>query len=314
MALELLAGPFSVRTPAGTAVDISEARFYPQAIYDDANAIVSYANPGAVGALTITQLDGVTYNRAAISHAQNFVMDLQTTDGWLAVDAALMDTVRAFDLSTGAVGALILSGGTADMVDVQAQCTDRWLTCSNGVVGYRDLAATTGSYTTECTLVGHGSGRANLSRTRQATVLCVTWPTGEVLFYDFVSRTQAPGSAFVGANYGAWYSALHDVFVVLTGTDTNQVSIYANSVLPTAITDPVAFPALTRGRQSAVSVTLTGADGEPAPGELVDWALTGPGTLLATQSESDADGVARVGYIAPMTLSTDPTFTATVTL
>jgi hypothetical protein len=316
MALELLAGPFPVVAGDGvTAVDISEARFYPQAIYDDANAIVSYANPGAIGSLTITQMDGVTYNRAAISHAQNFVLDLQTPNGWLAVDSLFMDAVHAFDLTTGAVGDLILSGGTADMADVQVRAADRWLTISNAIVGARALALTTGSFATEFTLIGAGTGRASVSRTRKDGVLCVAWPTGEVLFYDCIARVQVPGlAAFVGANYGAWYSALHDVFVVLTGTSTNAVSIYANAVLPTAISNPVASPALALGRMSTLSVTLTGANGEPSAGELVDWALAGPGNLMATQSESDENGVARVGYVAPLALSTDPTFTATVTL
>ncbi len=315
MALELLAGPFAVVAGDGvTALDISEAQYYPQAIYDDANCIVSYANPGAIGSLTITQMDGVTYNRAAMSHAQNFVLDMQTVAGWLAVDSLFMTAVRAFDLTTGAVGDVIISGGTAEMADIQARCADRWLTCSNGIVANRALDATTGSYTTERTLIGHGSGRASLSRTRQADVLCLAWPTGEILFYDVVARSQAPGAAFVGANNGAWYSPRHDVFVVLTGTSTNHVSVYANAVLPTAITDPAASPALTRGRRSVVSVTLTGANGEPSAGELVDWVLDGPGELLTTQSVSDENGAASVGYVAPLDLSTDPTFTATVTL
>ena len=314
MALERLAGPFTVRNPAGAPIDIEEARFYPTALYDDAIGLASTMSNGGSGTLfCITQMDGTTYPRAAGYRANSYVLDLQSATAWLIVNGLFLDAIYAFDPQTGVAGNLVINAGNGSMVDVQARAADRWLSFVNANVQSRPLDFTT-AFATEFTLAGAGSGRANLSRTRRANILCLTWQTGEVLFYDHVARAQTAGAAFVGANTGAWYSPRHDVFVVLTGTSTNQVSVVANSVRPTAISAPVAAPALAKGRGSVISVYLRGTNNDPAAGELVDWALAGPGSLLAPQSRTDADGIARVGYVAPIVLTTNPTFTATVTL
>lgn len=315
MALELLAGPFNVRDADGTAVDITQAQFYPTAIYDD---VIGLASSGS-GSYCTTQMDGVTYTRAKGSFgfggtsAGAFILDLQSNEDWIVRDTLFNNALYAFDRKTGALGSLIIDGATNAVVDVQARAADRYLSFVNSTAKSRPLDLSS-AFATECTFVGYGSGRASLSRTRHANILCVAWPSGQVLYYDYVNRVQADGAAFIGANYGAWYSPLHDVFVALTGTSTNQISVYANSVLPTAISNPVASPALAQGRKSAISVTITGAQGDPSAGELVDWVLDGPGSLVSTQSETDASGVATVAYITPLALSTNPTFTATVTL
>lgn len=314
MALERLAGPFPVSDPAGTPIDIAEAMFYPTAIYDDVIGLASFMSDGGVHSLfCITQMDGITYPRSAGQNTNNFVLDLQATPDWLVTSGLFKEAIYAFDPRAGVVGGLVISGAIASMADVQARAVDRWLSFTNSNVQSRPLDFAT-AFATEFTLAGAGSGRANLSRTRRANILCLTWPTGEVLFYDHLARAQVAGAAFVGANNGAWYSPRHDVFVVLTGTATNQVSVFANSVRPTAISAPVAAPALAKGRGSVISVYLRGANNDPAAGEMVDWTLAGPGSLLAPQSLTDADGIARVGYVAPLALSTNPTFTATVTL
>jgi hypothetical protein len=57
---------------------------------------------------------------------------------------------------------------------------------------------------------------------------------------------------------------------------------------------------------------LTGSNGEPCPGELVGWTMTGDGSLLADQSTTDGNGYAFTQYVAPFSIVTSPTITATV--
>lgn len=304
MALELLAGPFPVVDGNGDALDISQT-----CQHADGFGIGAYQT----GFFSVVQWDGKTYPRATMPRAEIYVLDLQDEAGnWLIIEALLLDKIYAFDRRTGAVGDLLYSGATAEMNGIQARCTDRFLNVISTHARGRPLDLST-AFANEATFVGAGTGTASLSRTRQANVICVIWPTGEVLYYDFVNKVQVAGSGFLGTNAGAWYSPRHDVFVVLTGSGTNYISIYANSVAPTDISDPAASPSLQKGRSSTISVTLTGSAGNPVAGELVDWTLSGPGALLASQSLTDESGVASVGYVAPLTLSTDPEFTATVT-
>ncbi len=304
MALELLSGPSPVLDGDGDPLNISET-----CQHDDSFGIAAYQT----GFYSYVQWDGKTYARAAMPRAEIYVLDLQDDVGnWLIIEALFLDKIYAFDKRTGAFGALLYSGATAAMNGIQARCTDRFLSVLATNVRARPLDLST-AFATETALVGAGSGYAFLSRTRQANILCVAYETGEILYYDHVNQVQIAGEANVGANNGCWYSPRHDVFVVLTGTGTNYVSVYANSVVPSTLSNPTAYPSLLKGKRSTISVTLTGASGDAVVGELIDWTLTGPGTLLATQSETDENGVASVTYIAPLVLSVNPQFEASVT-
>jgi hypothetical protein len=311
MALELLAGPFPIAKPDGTALDIAEALSNPTSLYDDVVGLASYSS--VLGGFCVSQMDGTTYVRAYSPRPNYLLLDLQTPADWLIVDALFVDRLFKFDRKTGSPVAQIgEAGATAAYDKILARTADRFLGVSGANVRFKPLDLSAG-WVNEATLTGAGSGAAvSLSRTRVANVLCIAYQGGQIVFYNHATKTQTAGTAFIGANHGAWYSPKHDVYIALTGTTTNLVSVYANAVAPTTIGTPFAVPALTRGRASQIRVTVSGANGEPAVGELVDWTMTGGGTLLATQSTTDTNGVASVGYAAPLSLTTSPTFTATL--
>lgn len=105
-----------------------------------------------------------------------------------------------------------------------------------------------------------------------------------------------------------------------TSPTQDWLRLWANEVKPVNLSSPVALSGLSRGRVSQVAVTLTGSYGEPVSDFLVDWTLTGVGSLTATQSRTDASGQAKVGYRAPLNFDPDPEpegpgpSTATITL
>ena len=312
--LELLAGPFPVVDGAGDAVSLSEGQFDQTALYDDATGLASYS--ADLGGFCVTQIDGTTYLRSAMTRANSYVLDLPGND-WLLISALFNDLIYTLNKATGVLGTVLLDGEDVNsVIDILARAPDRFITVARQKVRARPLDLSS-AFSDEYTLSGpptSGTSQATLSRTKNTDVLCITYATGQVVYYNWRTLAQVGGVSYLPTNTGAWYSAKHDVFVVLTGTTTNAISIYANAAIPAAISAPAAAPTLKRGRRSTISVTVTGANGEPCKGELIDWALDGPGTLLAEQSETDESGVASAGYVAPLSLSTNPTFTASLVI
>jgi hypothetical protein len=319
VALQLLFGPSVLRLTDDTQVVVSVANQYPRAMYDDE---VGLAATGTGLGMTVSQLDGATYSRASgsfsfgLTSVGTFILDLTSpANEWMVIDSLFNDKIYAFDRTTGIVGDLIIdTGATNGVLGAQARANDRWLYFLGPNVKSCPLDFSD-NFSNEAPLVGVGNGVANVSRTRRRDTICLIYVSGEVVYYDYVLREQVGDIAFVGANVGAWYSPRHDVFVVLTETTAPQyLSVYANSVAPTSISAPDPDPPLTRGRVSTIRVTVTGSHSDACVGELIDWELSGPGALLAQQSTTDAQGIARVGYVAPITLSTDPTITASLTI
>ena len=77
------------------------------------------------------------------------------------------------------------------------------------------------------------------------------------------------------------------------------VRIWSLEVDPQTLTNPEPYIGTPKSGQVVVyRVRLTGAQDDPAEGELVDWSVTGAGTLIDPQSKTDADGyaTARVQY------------------
>jgi hypothetical protein len=313
MALELLAGPFTVRDADDNTISVSEdVGGGPVSQYDDLLGLVVYSD---LGGYCTVQLDGVAHLRSAAPRANLYLLDLTTLADWIFVEGLFMDKAYGFDRKAGTFDfdGLILDapGVAAGFSGIRAMTADRWLGATGPQVRAwpLDLSDT---YTVEATLSGApASGIASFSRYKKSTQVCLIYRTGEVLFYDFESMEQLTGKAYVGANNGAWYSPKYDVFVVLTGTTTNAVSIFASRPRPASITDPVAT-AVTKGHVSTVAVSVLGADDEPCPGEVIEWSIDGPGYLSAARSTTDDDGVAEVLYAAPFATSPSPTITATL--
>lgn len=304
--VELLAGPFAVVDSDG-ALDITE---HPQAAYTDRFGLLAYEY-GFGGELHAVQVDGFAYRRSGAIGGQRFVIDTEIND-LLELVGVLPWVLYEIDGQTGIRGSIAQASAGAD---VQVRCADRYLRfLSGGAVQWRALTDyAVDDYATECTLTGAGTGLPSISKTR-SRALCVAYPTGEVLHYNPDTLEQEGGVKIAPANGGCWYSPKHDVLIVLIGTTTNTVSVYSSGALPTTISAPQAAPTLAKGQVSNILVRVTGDDGDGCPGELVDFSLSGPGTLFATQAMTDAEGYAEVRYAAPLSLSTDPTFTASLTI
>jgi hypothetical protein len=308
--LELLAGPFSVLDAESAAVDVTE---YPQAIYTDAFGLLTFVS-GFGGTMQSVQADGLAYGRSGILANSFFLLDFESggiLEGVGSLPWKLAET-------GGATGARPAAGASIGP-DARVRLKDRYLRVANisGAqrVQWRPLTAyTTDDWTTECTLLGAGAGAPSFSLTRSPRLLVIAYPTGEVLRYDTVALEQV-GSALLGpVNGGLWFSAVHGVYIALTGTTTNHVSVYADGPLPTTISDPAG--SLAFGTVATITVRVLGDDGDPCVGELVEWSLVGQGYLIDTQSRTNENGYASARYAAPLADSGagDPTFTATLTI
>jgi hypothetical protein len=289
VALETLAGPLAIVNAAGTPLTISTGA---AAFYDDALGLCTYS--AALGGYSIVQLNGKTYLRAELQIAPKYVLDLQRPGEYLAQGPA-SEKLYVFDKRAGVFGELLLSGGTNFVVELQVRASDRYLNISGTAVRFKPLD-NSGSWTTEATLTDAGSGQPAVSRTRKAGVLCFVYTDGHVVYYDAVNKAQSAGKARLGTNSGAWYSPKRDMFVAIV---SNQLQVYANAIRPAALSNPAAVTPFTRGKVSQVKVQLTGSNAEACAGEIIEWSMTGAGSLAAAQSETDADGWAYNDYLAP---------------
>ena len=299
--LELLAGPYAITNGGGAAITPDNQR---RAFYDDALGLCLY--DATLDGYAIAQLDGTAYLRSAQSRGWLFTLDLQQRGEMLVHYSIAEEELYTFNKHAGTIGELLLSGGTNFVVDLLARATDRWLNVLNSAVRFKPLD-NSGSWTTEATLTHAGSGTPTLSLTANHNVVCLIYLDGHIVFYDFVAKVQVNGWANLGANSGAWHSPAHDIFVAIV---SNQIKVFANAVRPAALSNPVAVTALTQGRVSRVKVQLLGAQSEACAGELIDWSVTGVGSLAAVQSVTNADGWAYADYLAPVSATGSATINA----
>jgi hypothetical protein len=261
-----------------------------------------------LGGHAIAQLDGVAYLRAVQARENQFTLDLQHYGERLIHASLFEDELYTFDKQAGTFGELLLSGGTNFVHDLQARAIDRYLYVLNNVVYFKPLDAS-GLWMPEATITNAGSGKPTFSLTTDRDVLCFAYPTGPIVFYDVAAKAQASGRGYIGANSGAWYSPKHDVFVAII---SNSIKVFANAVRPATLSNPVAISALTQGRVSRIKVQLLGANAEACVDEIVEWSMTGSGSLADGQSETDAEGWAYNDYLAPVTSTGSATISAAV--
>lgn len=313
--LEQLAGPFAIHDSDGGAITLSPIiGAWAPIIWDDDIGLIGYATAGSFAGYAVMQLDGLAFLRADLTHAYSLMRDMTGTS--ILAKSFLNDALMLFNKTAGVFGDPILGvpwplpGFTVTnyVYALGARVADRDLRVSNGTVKWTSLADPTGP-ATEYTFTGSLSGVPQFSRTRFPSVICMVWPDGTVAYYDWRLKTEVFARQHLPANHGAWYSPRLGIFVVLDTSD--RIAVYATTVQPDALSDPAAVTPLLKGKVSEVRVTLTGSNGEPCPGEIIEWSLAGPGDLAAEQSTTDSAGVASVRYIAPLTLSTNPTITAT---
>jgi len=154
------------------------------------------------------------------------------------------------------------------------------------------------------------SGRIHPGRSETEVFVTVSVYGNNVqaAFYDTVRREWSSPVYYFGVKcYSMVYAT--DFGVIVTGHNyvsdpelngkSNQIRIWSLEVEPTIIT-PVerVLGTVKSGQVVTYRVRVTGAHNDPAPGELIDWTMVGPGTLLDPQTLTDANGYAttRVQY------------------
>jgi hypothetical protein len=130
----------------------------------------------------------------------------------------------------------------------------------------------------------------------------------QAAFYDTVKQVWSSPVYYLGVScYSLVYST--DFGVIVTGHNSvsdpeldgksNQIRIWSLEVEPTIVTPVERMSGTVKsGQVVTYRVRVTGAHNDPASEELIDWTITGPGTLLDPQTLTDANGYAttRVQY------------------
>ena len=273
----------------------------------------------------VAQLDGTCGARGSVQGG--IVLDVSGHGEWALYNIVndpgtgnLLGLLHGFDKRSGVYAdTLIASMEHAGYPQVRA--TDRVIWVQGTAVKKRAIDGSDPAWVLETNLTAGPNyllyvGTPTVSRTSDPAVVCLIYQSGGILFYDVVAKQQVIRPvACIGANTGAWYSPKFDIYVSYTAAGSDwQVSVWANAVRPDSLSNPVAAPSLVQGKVSRVLVRLLGADGEPCEGELISWAITdGPGALTSTQSTTDSDGYAYIGYISPVSAgSSSPTIQASV--
>ena len=310
MALELVAGPFTLKDLDDTAItdfNVSSGT----AAYDDAVGLFAYS--GVMGGICIIQFDGTVCLRAAQNRANEFALDLQRPNQFLINEGLFEGEIFLYEKYAGIFGSVVASGGVNYVDGIQVRAKDRYLSILGDNVRTRPLDFST-SWVTEATLeVDAFAEYPRLSLTEDRRIICLAYQSGEIVYYDHIAKEQVEGRRnYVGTNFGVWYSPKFKIYISMNQNDT--LSIYSNEVRPDSLSDVEAESSLTRGHMTTVKTRLLGDQDEPCVGELVNWSITGTAALLNEQSKTDEDGYAWNKVIVPTnaTLASNVEVTATV--
>lgn len=149
--------------------------------------------------------------------------------------------------------------------------------------------------------------------------------SGTIAQYDYIQKTEVfpnPNTTnrlTLGVQVDQlFYSRKFDIFITVEqnplNSDITDIRVWSREMVPNALSAPTASPAITQGNVSVISTTLTDDNNVGIPDRLIDWSITaGNGTLLDTQSVTDADGVATTKYRALTSGGVDPTIEASLT-
>lgn len=305
--LELLAGPFDILDLDGDPQAVVNPLQTDCFQWDDDLGLM-YSEGWFTEKIWIIQLDGTATERGY--WFARYILDIQDQklNTYLATNPPYESKLYDYQKRSGTYSEQLLSvSGATPLKDIQVRCDDRFLGVSGAgsqvraypldIDGYDD-------YTTEANLTGTSSAvirKPTWSRTRNLDVLALAYAGGNIIYYDHVLMQQVSGAAdYIGENLGAWYSVRHNIWIKLTAD--RQIEVYAASVRPYAISDPIAASEPLSGRMTNFTVRVTGDMSEPCPDETIDWSLEegSVGHLSVAQSKTDADGYASVGYVAPV--------------
>jgi len=257
---------------------------------------------------TIAQLGGLAYVRnsyAHPSHMGDMAWNQQT--GRLLWHSRWNIPAYNYDPMIGHPEGGAHDGKTGKVQEVLLN--DRGLRATtNGsqiFIHVRDLA--TGVITEETRFstaggAGNPTGTGVIGPAGDGT-LAITFSSGHLFKYDPITKKQVGNSVSTGmVGKYLFYSPKFDVLIgvyEISGSTNQEIRIRGSETTPNGLSNPAALTPITRGQSSTIQVRLTGDLGEAVPGMLVDWTLTGTGSLTLTQSVTDADGYAETQYIAP---------------
>jgi hypothetical protein len=139
---------------------------------------------------------------------------------------------------------------------------------------------------------------------------------GQIRLYDSTTKTQVdyPPRFIEPGWLTCTYSRKHDVFVAVYGVPDAPpytLRVFANEPVAFELTPPVFDRPPTTGRVVKASASVLGEQGEPCPGRIVGFSVSG-GTLVDRTAVTDAAGKATVRYQAPLTAQSGLEITATM--
>jgi len=245
-----------------------------------------------VGGIAIISVDGRVEQ----------VNERSTTLAWSVVDNTLICNFN----TAGFVGeyfreiyalCMISTGFASPAAGEQynAKLSDRYLYTSGNFIKALPFGAST--LITESGDLGVSFDRIGPGRTQDELFL---WKTsfGRCAFYSISNKALSSPVMHIPSSHPAvFYLTDFGVIATIASLGSNQytLSIYALQVQPHAISNPVLIAGATKqGEVATYQVTVTGDQGEVVPNEVINWSVSGSGTLLQTQSVTDENGHATV--------------------
>lgn len=315
MALELLAGPFTIRNQfTGTPLDS------PLTPYGTRAAIwmegIGLLIPTGDEGLFIAQLDGAAYPVAASIKAVAFGLARKAHgNGGYAMNRPFYTPAGDWSIDPVIWGYGTKESAHAISYSNYVRLDDRYLRPgSNAQLDAAVRGATLGAWLPEASHAGKGT-ICSFSWANDAREIWIGTRDGWITRYDIEAKAYQGTPLQISTScHGLWYSARHNIFVSLSeGASSLDVRLWANQPQPAILSAPSTNAALVSGRRITVSATLTGSNGEPCPEEVVAWTLSGPGSLLLAATATDAAGTARTWYDTPgEAAGENVTLTATV--
>lgn len=284
MALELVAGPFQIKTLAGAVItDIVVSTL--NSFFDDNLGLCMYRD--ADHGVYIIQLDGTMCLRGLMTGTLGvFIIDLQNQDSFITPNG--IGGYGQVQKSSMTVSRTPIAPACPDLAHVRT--FDRYLYITMPRVEFKPLSGV-GSWTMEASLTYTEAATSIISafRTADKNVIGIAYNTGEIVFYDHINKVQLAKHSYTEPCVQLQYSRRHDVYIVVKADKT--VVIYSNEVRPSSLSAVEAITPLTKGHTSIVRTRLLGNKSEPCVGELIDWSITGA-VLKDVQSTTDTNGYA----------------------
>lgn len=298
MPCELLAGPFNVSVPgaaSGLVLDIGSGTWV------DGVGIVTSAGGGG---LYVMQPDGIAYLRGATGPwGMVLLNDLANESHIYGIDRFLGGMQRRSRISFGQIDGFFQTGIFISRHGMRL--ADRWISVDMNYIISRPLTGPdTWSNETRYPsgflfdTFGITTFRPELgqvavsSKTIEGTACAAIYDVNAKVFLPHIRYfPHVPRLVVYARELGVW-------LVVAEGTP-NKIYVYADSVLPASLSNPIAVTPTKLGSMNRFRVRAIGAEGGPAAGEFIDWTCSA-GELIDSQTTTDENGYAIARYVSPL--------------